>query len=281
MTLIPQSDIDRFLAEDAPYGDLTSHLLGLDGHAAHMTFSARGPMVLACSEEAARIIATAGGQVRTVLPSATRVAAGQVFLSASGPATTLLLAWKVAQTLCECASGIATAAARIVDAARARAPGIAVACTRSTFPGTRAVSIKSIQAGVAVPHRLGLSETVLVFPEHRAFLGERPLAETVSGLKAKAPERKIVIEVCSTADAVEAAKAGADVVQLEKFTPAQAAEVVTALSGSAALIAAAGGVNGDNAAQYAETGVHILVSSAPYWAKPADVKVVITPCVNV
>ncbi len=277
MILIPQSDIDRFLAEDAPYGDLTSHLLELEGNSAQMTFSARGPMVLSCSEEAARLIRQAGGMVDTALPSGTRLEAAQVFLSASGPATALILAWKVAQTLCEYASGIATAAARIVDAARSHSPGIAVACTRKTFPGTRAIAVKSIQAGGAVPHRLGLSETILVFPEHRAFLRGRSLAEIVSSLKTKAPERKIVIEVGSHDDAVEAARAGADVVQLEKFTPEQVAAVIAGLSGSPTLIAAAGGVNGENAALYARTGAHILVSSAPYWAKPADVKVTIGP----
>lgn len=279
MTLIPQSEIDRFLAEDAPYGDLTSYLLELDNHCAHMTFSARGPMVLSCSEEAARLITTAGGKINSFLPSGTRLEAAQVFLSAKGPAPALLLAWKVAQTLCEYASGIATAAAKIVDTARAKSPHIAVACTRKTFPGTRAIALKSIQAGGAVPHRLGLSETVLVFPEHRVFLAATPFGQTLAQVKAKAPERKIVVEVGTLDDAIEAAKAGADVVQLEKFTPAQVAAVVKSLSDMPTLIAAAGGVNGSNAADYAEAGADILVSSAPYWAGPADVKVVISPSV--
>ncbi len=44
-------------------------------------------------------------------------------------------------------------------------------------------------------HRLGLSETVLVFPEHRAFLGDVPLFQVVERLRASAPEKKIVVEV--------------------------------------------------------------------------------------
>jgi molybdenum transport protein len=39
------------------------------------------------------------------------------------------------------------------------------------------------------------------------------------------------------------------------------------------LIAAAGGVNAGNAASYAKAGADILVTSAPYWAKPLDVAV--------
>lgn len=38
---------------------------------------------------------------------------------------------------------------------------------------------------------------------------------------------------------------------------------------------AAGGVNAGNAAAYAATGVDILVTSAPYFAAPGDVKVVL------
>jgi len=43
-------------------------------------------------------------------------------------------------------------------------------------------------------------------------------------------------------------------------------------------IAAAGGVNERNAALYTGTGVDILVTSAMYAARPADVGVVIVPC---
>ena len=39
-------------------------------------------------------------------------------------------------------------------------------------------------------------------------------------------------------------------------------------------ILAAGGVNGDNAAAYAATGVDVLVTTWPYFGRPADIKVV-------
>ena len=43
-----------------------------------------------------------------------------------------------------------------------------------------------------------------------------------------------------------------------------------------AKVAAAGGVNPANAADYARAGAHILVTSAPYFAPPSDIKVVIS-----
>ena len=71
------------------------------------------------------------------------------------------------------------------------------------------------------------------------------------------------------------ARAGADVLQLEKFSPADVALTVKQLqqTGLAVLLAVAGGVNAQNAADFARAGADILVTSAPYWAAPCDVKV--------
>ncbi|MGE5477321.1 MAG: ModD protein [Bacteroidales bacterium] len=271
--MIADSELERFLAEDMPYGDLTTHALGIGGKPGRMIFRARGAMVVAGAEEAARLIVHAGGQIGQVLPSGSAAGAGALLLEAQGPAAALLAAWKVAQTLMEAASGIASGARAVVEAARAVNPDVVVACTRKTFPGTRAVAVKAILAGGAVPHRLGLSETVLVFPEHRAFLGDESLSAVLARLRRSCPERKLVIEVKSEAEACEAALSGADVVQLEKFPPDAVAALAAwfATSAPGVVLAAGGGVTVANAAAYAAAGVHVLVTSAPYLAPPRDV----------
>ena len=68
----------------------------------------------------------------------------------------------------DCA-GIAAAAQAIVEAAQQVNSDVVIACTRKTLPGTRALSIKAIRSGGAVPHHLGLSETIIVFAQHRTF----------------------------------------------------------------------------------------------------------------
>lgn len=189
----------------------------------------------------------------------------------------MLRAWKVAQTLVEIWSGVATATRALVVAARTVRPEIAVACTRKNVPGTKALSIAAIRAGGAAVHRLGLSETVLVFPEHRVFRRDADLAALVRDLRAQAPEKKLVIEVNSLGDGVAAARAGFDVVQTEKFAPDMVSQLVSALASMTPrpLIAAAGGINPDNAAAYGRAGADILVTSWPYTARPADVAVTI------
>ena len=75
------------------------------------------------------------------------------------------------------------------------------------------------------------------------------------------------------------AEAGTDMIQAEKFSPAEIAATVGELrrAGLATLVAAAGGVNAENAADYAKAGADILVTSTPYMAKPLDVQVRLTP----
>ncbi|PMZ61508.1 ModD protein, partial [Pseudomonas sp. FW306-2-11AA] len=84
----------------------------------------------------------------------------------------------------------------------------------------------AVKAGGAVMHRLGLSETVLVFPEHRAFFNDQPLFQAVERLRRAAPEKKLVIEVKTADAALAAAVAGFDVIQAEKFSPAEIAALV-------------------------------------------------------
>jgi molybdenum transport protein len=267
--------LTAWLREDAPFGDLTSNTLPLAGLAGQMRFFARAPMCVAGSEEAARLLVLAGAQAQVLAASGSRVAAGAPLLQAEGSARALLLAWKVAQTLVEAASGIATATAAIVDVLRAAGFMLPVACTRKNFPGTRVLAAKAVRAGGGVMHRLGLSETLLVFPEHRAFIDPADWAAALAAVRAAQPEKRLVVEVGDAAEALALARAGADVLQLERFTPAALGELRAALLGArlAVALAPAGGVTLANAVAYAQAGADLLVTSAPYFAPPADVKV--------
>ncbi len=275
LPLLPDAVLDDFLADDVPLLDLTTHVLAIGAKSGRMSFSARYAMVVACAEEAAQIITRAGGSVELKAQSGTALAADAPILFATGPAQALLRAWKISQNLIEVASGIATATQAIVAAARAVKSNIGVVCTRKNAPGTKLMSLKAILAGGATPHRLGLSETILIFAEHRAFLEGTPPKEIVALVRQAVAEKKIVVEVGSIDEALLWAGAGADVIQTEKFSP-QDVETLCRSLGQFALkphVAVAGGVNTGNAGAYAAAGADILVTSAPYWAKPCDVAV--------
>jgi molybdenum transport protein len=173
-------------------------------------------------------------------------------------------------------AGASAFAAAATAAIVAQSGGVAVAATRKNVPGTKALSIKAVKAGGGILHRLGLSETLLVFAEHRLFLTEAP-KQTIMRLRRSQPEKKIVVEVANQEEALVWTDAGADVLQLEKFTPqavvALRAALVAAGGTRRPLLAAAGGVSAANAAAYVAAGADFLVTSAPYTAAPKDVQV--------
>ncbi|MBU1235541.1 MAG: ModD protein [Gammaproteobacteria bacterium] len=268
MTTISDFQLRCLLDDDAGGGDLTTDALGIGGLTGRIEFFARQPMTVCCTEEAARMFELAGAQAERLCASGASAPAGTPLLRATGDAASLHRAWKATQVLVEWASGIATATSAIVAAA-GETP---VACTRKNAPGTKALSIKAVRAGGAIVHRLGLSETLLVFAEHRMFLDETP-GQTTVRLKRRQPEKKVVVEVGSVAEARLWAEAGADVLQLEKFSPEQIAESRAAMADFRVVLAAAGGVNAGNAAAYVQAGADLLVTSAPYSAPPRDVQV--------
>jgi molybdenum transport protein len=267
------------LREDAPHADLSTHSLGLAEQPTQVRFAARGPMVLAGVEAAARLFTLCGVSVQVQRPSASAAQAGDVLLSGHGPAAGVLLAWKTAQTLVEACSGIASATAAMVQLLRAEGWATPLACTRKNFPGTRRWAAHAVLAGGGVMHRLGLSESLLVFPEHRALLPPAQLLARLAAVRAAQPEKRLVLEVGSSEEALQLAPV-ADVLQLERFSPQALAELKALLLAQGwgqVRLAPAGGVNLNNALAYARAGADFLVSSAPYFAPPADVKVSITP----
>jgi molybdenum transport protein len=282
-TAATRTELENLLADDVPYGDLTTAALGIGDRLGEMTFKARDAMVLALVEDAAAIIELTGSGAELFAKSGDKLEPGAKILTARGSAAGLLRSWKVAQTLIEIWSGVATAARAIVDVAGAVSPRVVVACTRKNMPGTKRFAVAAIRAGGATMHRLGLSETVLVFPEHQAFLGSDPLVASVDRLRRAAPEKKLVIEVTTIEAAMAAADAGFDVIQAEKFSPNDIATLVTRLAGERhrPMIAAAGGIHAENAAAYALAGADILVTSSPYLARPRDVQVRIGPQASV
>lgn len=272
---LPDSLLISWLQEDAPHGDLTTRALALGVEPAHLQFSARRDMRVALIEEAARLIDLCGCTAEVHRASGSDAAAGSLLLSAAGPAAGLLLAWKVAQNAVEMAGGIATETAHIIGLLRAAGHAQALACTRKTPPGCRALAVRAVLAGGGVMHRLGLSESLLVFPEHRLFLAPEVVHQRLVALRSSQPEKRLVVEVGDTAEGLAMAAAGAEVLQLERFTPEalRNLKVELAARGLKPLVAPAGGVTAANAVTYAQAGADFLVSSAPYHAPPTDVKV--------
>ncbi|MDR0648021.1 MAG: ModD protein [Synergistaceae bacterium] len=274
MFYVPDSYLENLLEEDLHMMDATTDALGIEDLPGAVECIAKRECVAAGIEEASRVFEIAG--VKTVVKSrdGERVHEGAALLEAYGTAGRLHAAYKVAQCILEYASGIATRTAVLVERARSAFSDIEVCVTRKHFPGTKRISLKAAIAGGARVHRLGLSDSILVFDQHREFLGSRGLIPMISNMKKIYPEKKIAVEADTPEEALSYAKAGVDIVQCERFSPEDLQIVARDAKKIARgiTISAAGGINADNAEIFAATGADILVTSWPYFGKPEDIK---------
>ena len=275
MIRISDARLDYFMAEDIPYIDLTSEILGIGDVPGQMEYFSREACVVAGVAEVARMAEASGCTVEVEHPSGTRVKPSETILRVTGRAGDLHQVWKVGLNLLDHLSAVATKTANMVEAVHAVNPRCEVLTTRKSMPGCKDLLTEAVMAGGAFPHRLGLSETVLVFDHHTEFLGGfDEFVKRIPEFRSRCIEKKLFVE--ATADQARVlAKAGVDGIQLDKVPVDELAalvEVLRALNPHVTLIAA-GGVNDKNAAAYAATGVDGLATTAPFNAKPLDMSV--------
>lgn len=271
---ITDETIERVIKEDVPYIDLTTLLLNIAGQPGRIEFMCREEAILCGTEEVARIFRKLDINPTYQLPSGTKINPGTIVAAGEGAAENLHMAWKAAQNILEYSSGIATRTARLLAQARSTNPQVELVTTRKVFPGTKELSVKAVIAGGGLPHRLGLSETILIFAQHLNFVGGMDVfTDRLASLKARCPEKKIIIEVTEVEEAIKACKAGVDGVQFDKMAWTQLAQAVELLRviKPEITILAAGGINESNADKFAQTGVDAIVTSAVYFGKPIDI----------
>jgi len=198
MFYIPDSYIESLINEDLQLMDLTTLSMGIENSQGRLSCFPQRACVLAGEEEAARIFTKLGTKTEISVPEGRPAEDGQVCLTAVGTAGMLHAGWKIAQNVMEYSSGIATRTAEMVRNARTVKPSINVAVTRKHFPGTKALSLKAALAGGAIIHRLGLSDSILVFKQHRVFAGSREnFLAMIPAMARELPEKKIAVEVAS------------------------------------------------------------------------------------
>ena len=249
------------LAEDLGGGvDVTSVATVPEPQRATMDLTARAAGVVAGIPVAARvfeIVSEGGIEASLVRADGARVQPGDVVLTVTGRTRALLVAERTALNLLCHLSGVATATAAWADAlagTRAR-----VRDTRKTTPGMRALEKYAVRCGGGVNHRMGLWDAALVKDNHVVAAGG--VAEAFRAVRAQFPGVPVEVEVDSLEQLDAVVAAGADLVLLDNFTPAQTAEAVARVSGRCEL-ESSGGLSLGVARAYAETGVDYLAVGA-------------------
>lgn len=276
-TGLPRAEVERIvataLAEDLPWGDLTTDNLLSSGIPATGAIEAREAGVLAGLPVAALAfeMVDAGVEFESLVADGGRLQPGQVVARIRGQIVSLLKAERVALNFLQRLSGIATQADRYVQAVaglKAR-----IVDTRKTTPGLRLLEKYAVRVGGAGNHRYCLSDGVLVKDNHLAALRREGLGlkEALARLRARVPHTvKLEVEVESLEGVAEALAAGADAILLDNMSPSAMAEAVRLVNGRA-LLEASGGITLQSVRAVAEAGVDLIsIGALTHSAKALD-----------
>src|SRR3989304_9406858 len=258
---ILEEKLKQLLAEDVGQGDVTTATIIPAELAAQATVGAKEAGTVAGVQETTILAESPGLNVTKAVTDGEKVRPSQVIMKISGNARTILSAERTMLNLLSRMSGIATTTRRLTEKLEKAHSTAKIAATRKTAPGLLYFDKKAVLVGGGDPHRLHLDDMVLIKDNHIAIVGNVKAA--VRKAKEKASfTKKIEVEVTRFEDAVVAAKAGADVIMLDNFSPKQVKKAVELLEKAdffgKVLLEASGGINAENLIAYASARVDVL-----------------------
>jgi len=267
------SEIDRLINEDMPLFDLTKELMDIRT-AGKIKFITRKDTVVTANNLIEKLCEKLNLKVIFKEKNGNFIKAGSKLFEAEGE--NVLILWKVAQNIYEYALSVSTYTYEMVNIAKKINPHIEILTTRKIIPFTKKIALNAIMDGGAFPHRVTTTETILVFDNYiRLYGGWDKFFKDFENLKHKAVEKKWVVECEDLEKAKKLINIKVDVIQLDKVDVETTKKIVELAKKADIKVLSAGGVNKENVKDYAKTGVDGIVTTAPYFAKGADVKVVI------
>src|SRR6266545_2612140 len=201
--LVVEELIDRALAEDIGFADLTSELVIPVDARAELALNARQDIVVAGIDVAAQVFRRRVPECRVELrvKDGDRIKAGTAMGRVEGPARGLLAVERTALNFLQHLSGVATLTAQYAE--RIAGTRAVLIDTRKTTPGLRALEKHAAQLGGARNHRLRLDDGVLIKDNHISVCGS--IAAAVKRARAGVPVlTKIEVE-CDTLEQVKEA----------------------------------------------------------------------------
>ena len=150
------------------------------------------------------------------------------------------------------------------------APPPALADTRKTTPGWRALEKYAVRLGGARNHRAGLYDGVLIKNNHLAAAAS--ITQAVQQARQHSHHLlKIEVEVTDLAGLEEALAAGAEVIMLDNMDEAAMKKAV-AITAGRALLEASGSINAERLPRVAATGVNLIsMGQLTHSAPAADI----------
>jgi len=175
-----------------------------------------------------------------------------------GSISSILKAERTAINFLQHLSGISTETKAYVDAVAGYKTQILD--TRKTIPGLRQLQKYAVTIGGGKNHRKNLSDGILVKDNHLNILAKNgnDFKSIISKALQSSPDNmKVEVEVSGIDEVVKALDAGAHIIMLDNMDYSQMREAVKLIDGNA-ITEASGGINLDNVASVADTGVDFI-----------------------
>jgi nicotinate-nucleotide pyrophosphorylase (carboxylating) len=257
---ILEEKLRQFLTDDIGLGDVTSQAVISANLTAKAVVVAKEAGIAAGIEEAVIMSESLGLKATAKVSDGDSIKNKQILLEISGNAQTILCLERTLLNLLSRMSGIATATRILTQKLKQSGSKTRIAATRKSAPGLLYFDKKAVALGGGDPHRLHLDDMILIKDNHLAIVGN--VEEAVMKAKANASfTKKIEVEVTNAEDALKAAKAGADIIMLDNFSPKQVKDAVKTLRNagfSKLLLELSGGITSENLLEYAAAQVDII-----------------------
>jgi nicotinate-nucleotide pyrophosphorylase (carboxylating) len=262
--------INMSLAEDAPFGDITTNGTVPADTRVTGKFIAKDTGILCGIDIAQRTFEIIGGEFEMTkhFSDGEKIKKGDIIAEISGNARTILTGERTALNLMQRASGIATATAEAVKAVEGT--NAHIADTRKTMPGLRLLDKYAVRVGGGVNHRFNLSDGILIKDNHIAAAGN--ITKAVQAARKSCPHTlKIEVEVETFEQLNEALEAKADIIMLDNMSNDNMTKAVKIINGRA-LIEASGNMGDKDLAAVAKTGVDLIsIGALTHSAKALDI----------
>jgi len=268
----------RALKEDMHYVDLSSAYLFTPEHESHVYLVANQAGVMCGGEIFGRVFALLGGvkMLHVKHADGEMFSTGDVLLEFSGRTATLLQGERTALNLLQHLCGVATVTHEFVQVIEGT--GAAIADTRKTLPGLRALQKYAVSCGGGRNHRFNLSDAVMLKDNHVDACGS--IERAVAQVREKIGHMtKIEVETRNLDEVQQAYHAGADVIMLDNMSTQAMREAVGLLRAMPrpVIIEASGDITLANAAEIAQTGVDVLsVGAITHSVQAANISMRIT-----
>ncbi len=244
----------EFVEEDVGLGDITTESIVDDGVEVEAVIVTRDEGVVAGLAEVRALLEYFGVELEPIKRDGDEVGYDEVVARLRGSAKAVLTLERTVLNILMRMSGVATETRKLVELVRRNGFSVRIAATRKTAPGLRYFDKRAVEVGGADTHRLSLYDAVLIKNNHVAIAGS--VAEAVKRAREKVSFiKKVEVEVSTAEEAVEAAKAGADVVMFDNMSVEEAKRAMDMLKREGlrdkVLVEISGSINYENVLRYA------------------------------